>query len=171
MTGLDPRTIAADIICQNGRDITISEIWAHISQAYDTAEIDAAIADGVYDLIGKTGIDLIWPDGTKNTELDAARVEIERLRAELTRAVDQRDAYQAMANEIRAQVERQASGVVDGLTDEPGPEITEVRCADGEIWVRSPGGWKLTVNDRLTWELTWEQIASMGPVTRVEVAR
>lgn len=80
---IDPKTIAADIMTMNARDVTPSEVWAHIGQAYATTALDASIADEVADLIAKTGIDLIWPDGTANTELDAARVEIDRLRGEV----------------------------------------------------------------------------------------
>ncbi|MFC4146592.1 hypothetical protein ACFO0M_10025 [Micromonospora mangrovi] len=85
---LDPKTIAADLMVSNARFVTAPEVWAHIGQAYDTAELDASLADEVADLIAKAGIGLTWPDGTTNTELDAARVEIERLKTrvnELTR--------------------------------------------------------------------------------------
>lgn len=95
---IDARTIAADIMCGNARAITPAEVWAHIGQAYDTAEIDASIADEVAELIAKTGIDLIWPDGSKDTELDAARVEIERLRAELERRKEGIDRLIAFRN-------------------------------------------------------------------------
>ncbi|MCX5066600.1 hypothetical protein OOJ91_12000 [Micromonospora lupini] len=99
MDGLDPRTVAADIMCGNARDITPGEVWAHIGQAYDTTEIDATIADDVTALIRAAGIDLIWPDGTKNTELDASRVENERLTAELVKATDE-------ANRLRTEWDR-----------------------------------------------------------------
>ncbi|MEU4367529.1 hypothetical protein [Micromonospora chersina] len=83
MTAIDAKKVAADLMVNNARFITPAEVWAHIGQAYDVAEVDASIADEVATLIAKTGIDLIWPDGTKDTELDAARAEIEKLRAEL----------------------------------------------------------------------------------------
>ena len=85
---IDPKTIAADIMCGNARFITPAEVWAHIGQAYDATEIDASIADEVATLIAKTGIDLIWPDGSKDTELDAARVEIERWAAQVADLAD-----------------------------------------------------------------------------------
>lgn len=77
---IDPRTVAADIMCAYARDVSRIDVAAHIGQAYDNTEhVDASFLDEVADLIAKAGIDLIWPDGSTNTELDAARVEIERL--------------------------------------------------------------------------------------------
>lgn len=89
MTTLDPRTIAADLMTTAAREVDRIDVWAHIGQAYDVDvvedRIDAGLADTVIDLIGKAGIDLIWPDGSTDTELDAQRVENERLTAELDR--------------------------------------------------------------------------------------
>ncbi|MFC0504264.1 hypothetical protein [Micromonospora costi] len=105
MTSLDPRVIAADIMCGNARSITPGEVWAHIGQAYDTAEIDATLADEVVELIRTAGIDLLWHDGSSNTELDAARVEIERLTAELDRARQVVEAAQAWSAPYRTVLE------------------------------------------------------------------
>ncbi|MFI7073616.1 hypothetical protein [Micromonospora sediminicola] len=85
---IDAKTVAADIMTGNARDVTTTEVWAHIGQAYDTTGIDASFADEVVDLIGKAGIDLIWPDDTSNTELAAARAEIAGLKAANTRLLD-----------------------------------------------------------------------------------
>jgi hypothetical protein len=100
VTAIDPRTVAADIMCANARDITPAEVWAWIGQAYDTTNIDASIADEVTDLIAKAGIDLTWPDGSTNTELDAARVEIERLTAELAEARAAGEKLRALATAV-----------------------------------------------------------------------
>jgi hypothetical protein len=98
----DPRTIAADIMTSHARDVCLTDICAHIGQAYD---IDSAtkfesLADEVNDLVKKAGIDLIWPDGSTNTELDAQRVENERLTAENARVRQQRDAHAAVVEAI-----------------------------------------------------------------------
>ncbi|PZG12449.1 hypothetical protein C1I95_25715 [Micromonospora craterilacus] len=91
MTTLDARTIAADIMTMNARDVTETEIWAHIGQAYEDRDVDPAVVAEALTLIAEAGIDLIWPDSTKDTELDAARVENERLEAELDQLRAERD--------------------------------------------------------------------------------
>ena len=140
MAELDARTIAADIMTGNARSITVGEIWAHIGQAYDATDIDASIADEVNELIAEAGIDLIWPDGSKDTELDAARVEIERLRAELDQARAEADALRPHA---------------DGA---------EVRDSAGTEWFLDEDRWMVNHpgGERLAWA---ELDRAYGPLT------
>lgn len=86
---IDARTIAANLMTTAARDVDRLDVWGHIGKAYDVLTIDENIDIQVLDLISKASIDLIWPDGSKDTELDTARVEIERLRAELIQVRDQ----------------------------------------------------------------------------------
>ncbi|MFI6160363.1 hypothetical protein ACIA59_10485 [Micromonospora haikouensis] len=83
MTTLDPKTIAADLMTGAARDICLTDVCAHMGQAYDipTVEEFESLADKVLDLVKVAGIDLLWPDGTRDTELDAQRVENERIAA------------------------------------------------------------------------------------------
>ncbi|WP_431892722.1 hypothetical protein [Micromonospora haikouensis] len=81
MTTLDPKTIAAGLMTDYARDVSRIDIAAYIGQAYDDAEPTTADITAIADLIATAGIDLLWPDGSADTELDAQRVENERLRA------------------------------------------------------------------------------------------
>ncbi|WP_431728634.1 hypothetical protein [Verrucosispora sp. TAA-831] len=89
MTAIDARTIAADIMTMNARDVTEAEVWAHIGQAYDARDVDPAVVAEALTLIAEAGIDLTWPDGTASSELDAQRLENARLTAELVKAQEE----------------------------------------------------------------------------------
>lgn len=104
MTDLDPRTIAADIMDAAARDIDRIHVWSHIGQAYDVLELDENITAQVLELVRTAGIDITWPDGSTNTELGAARVEIDQLRAEVEKL---RDSYEcAHADRLARTLER-----------------------------------------------------------------
>jgi multidrug efflux pump subunit AcrA (membrane-fusion protein) len=93
MTTLDPRTIAADLMTATARDLDTLDVLTHISQAYDVLTYPDSLPAEVLALVRTAGIDLIWPDDTRDTELDAQRVEVERLRSELA--------------QVRAELERE----------------------------------------------------------------
>jgi hypothetical protein len=162
----DVKAIAADLMTSHARDIDHIDVWAHIGQAYDIdvveTNLDASIANEVIDLIGKASIDLTWPDGTTNTELDAARVEIERLTAGLSEALERLTAQQPVIDAATAwragltysslpesMALMRAVDLMPGNTESasapggtwsatPEPNVDAVRDRHGQRWVRSP---------------------------------
>ncbi|MFJ8687395.1 hypothetical protein [Micromonospora wenchangensis] len=89
--GIDPRTIAADLMTHAARDLDTLDVLTHIGQAYDVLTYPDSLPAEVLTLVRSAGIDLLWPDGKKDTELDTQRVEVDRLQAELAEVRAERD--------------------------------------------------------------------------------
>ena len=61
---------------------------------------------------------------------------------------------------------RAARVAAEPLIGEPGPEVTRVYDDEGDMWVRSPQGWRLRTRNGDGDPWAWDQIAGLyGPLT------
>ena len=74
-----PKAIAAEMMTDYARDVGRMDIAAYVMPR-NNGIISASLIDEVADLIAETDVDLIWPDGTRQSKLDAALAEAEQYR-------------------------------------------------------------------------------------------
>lgn len=78
---------------------------------------------------------------------------------------DVRSVLSALCDEIEQLRARLAAAEPKELTEEPGPEVTRVIDDEGDLWIRSLGGWRF--RDGTTWK--WAGLAAVyGPMKAVE---
>lgn len=132
---------------------------------------------------------LVWPErvgdpvsaSTEPEDADfiaAARTDVPALVAEVRRLRAERehmelhptgtvDWLKNRVNELTAELDAVRARSPQELTNEPGPDVTRVYDAEGDMWIRSPHGWRLRTRngDGDPWP-SWQQIADLyGPMT------
>jgi len=109
---IDLHTIAADMMLTAARDITTTDIYAYIGQAYDEAPTRADIGQ-ITTLIRESAIDITWPDGSRDTEVDRLRAQLDLRDIELDRLcllIDQLETQLAAQVLMLAELDRLRGG-------------------------------------------------------------
>lgn len=136
MTTIDPRLIAGDLMLDAARDILTTDIYAHVGQAYD-ATITRSEVTQITTLIRESGIDITWPDGGQDTEVNRLRELIDRMKATLDGPCGSCHPCQNWADETWRRADRKPPAVI--TWDDAQAELKALRAVAraAEEWAKA----------------------------------